>query len=99
MARNQAALDVLTGLFDRVGLHTNMNKKVGMVCQPYYIVNRQSEAACTHHITGLGRSFWERQKDRVRFPECEVELSAGSLSAHYQAQQSKEWTPPMVDTT
>ena len=27
----QAALDILTGIFDRVGLHTNLDKTVGMV--------------------------------------------------------------------
>ena len=34
LARIQAALDVLTGLFNRLGLQTNVNKMVGMVCQP-----------------------------------------------------------------
>ena len=33
-ARLQAALDVLMGLFNRVGLQTNLNKTVGMVCHP-----------------------------------------------------------------
>ena len=36
--RLQADLDVLTGLFYRVVLQTNTNKKFGMVCQPYHIV-------------------------------------------------------------
>ena len=30
-ARIQAALDVMTGLFDRVGLQTNVDKTVGIV--------------------------------------------------------------------
>ena len=30
----EAVLDILTGLFDRVGLRTNINKMVVMVCQP-----------------------------------------------------------------
>ena len=34
-SRPQAALDVLEGLFDRVGFQTNVNKTVGMVCQNY----------------------------------------------------------------
>ena len=33
MARFQAALDVLMGLFDMVGLRTNINKTVGMIFQ------------------------------------------------------------------
>ena len=31
----QEALDVLTILFDRVGIQTNVKKTVGMVCQPF----------------------------------------------------------------
>ena len=38
-SRIQAALDVLEGLFYRVGLHTNFNKKVEMLCQPCHIVD------------------------------------------------------------
>ena len=33
-SRLQAALDILAGLFDRVGLQINVNKTVGMVCHP-----------------------------------------------------------------
>ena len=33
--RLQEALNILTGLFYRVVLLTKMNKKVGMVCQPF----------------------------------------------------------------
>ena len=32
LARLQAALDVLKGIFDRLVLHTNVNKTVGVVC-------------------------------------------------------------------
>ena len=30
----QTAFDILTGLFDRVGLKTNVRKIVGMACHP-----------------------------------------------------------------
>ena len=30
----QLVFDMLTGLFDRVGLHTNVRKTMGMVCSP-----------------------------------------------------------------
>ena len=30
----QTAFDKLTGIFDRVGLRTNIRKIVGIVCQP-----------------------------------------------------------------
>ena len=30
----QTVFDILTGLFDQMGLKTNVNKTVGMVCHP-----------------------------------------------------------------
>ena len=44
-ARLQATLDVLTGLFDRVGLQTNVKKTVGIVFQPCRMAGVHSEAA------------------------------------------------------
>ena len=38
----RAVPDVLTGLFDRVDLQTNVYKTVGMVFQTYYIVGGPS---------------------------------------------------------
>ena len=38
----QPALDILTGLFNRMGLQINVNKKVGMVCQPCHIFGGHS---------------------------------------------------------
>ena len=32
------AFNTLAGIFDRVGLLTNVRKTVGMVCQPYRVV-------------------------------------------------------------
>ena len=43
----QATLGVLTGLFDRFGLQTNINKTAGMVCQPYWTSGVQSYEAYT----------------------------------------------------
>ena len=37
-ARMQEVLDVLTEIFDRVGLRMNMEKMVGMVFQPFWTV-------------------------------------------------------------
>ena len=45
--RLQEALDVLTGLFDWVGLRKNLDKTVGMVCQPYHTSGRQFEVVYT----------------------------------------------------
>ena len=51
-SRIQEALDVLTGLFDRVGLWTYVEKTVGMVCQPCSTVGIQSTEAYIWRITG-----------------------------------------------
>ena len=59
LSRLQVASYVLTGLFYRVGLHTNINKIVGMVCQPCHIVGVHLEMAYMRRITGVGPYFWE----------------------------------------
>ena len=43
--RLQVALDVFIDLFDRVGLQTNINKILGMVCHTCQMALRHSEAA------------------------------------------------------
>ena len=80
----QATLGVLTGLFDRFGLQTNINKTAGMVCQPYHMTDGNSEAAYARKMMGVGPSFWGRQRERERVCclECAAELTAGSLAAH-----------------
>ena len=45
--RIQETMDVLTGLFDRVGMRTNVDKTVGMVCQPCHTSGRQFEVVYT----------------------------------------------------
>ena len=80
----QTAFDTLTGLFDRVGLKTNVQKTVGMVCHPCRAEGVQAEKAYTWRITGAGRSYKDRQRERVSCPECGKDLARGSLSAHCQ---------------
>ena len=98
-ARTQLALNVLTGLFDRVGLQTNVSNMVGMVCQPCYIFGIHLEAAYTRRMMGVCPYFWEWQRERFRCPECELELTAGSLAAHHQAQHRKDIPPQWVTPT
>ena len=81
----QAALDVLTVLLDRIGLHNNVNKTVGMVRQTYYIIHQQSETESMWRMTVVGQSFWEQQREIFQCLEFEVELAAGSLDSHNQA--------------
>ena len=57
----QSALDLLTGMFDRVGLRTNVCKTVGMVCRPFLAAGLWSDKAYTCRMTEEGMSFKERQ--------------------------------------
>ena len=59
------ALDVLTGLFDRVGIQNNTKITVGMVCQPCHIFGKHSEVEYTWRMKGLGQPF--RSNSRRNF--------------------------------
>ena len=45
------ALNVMTGIFERVGLNNNLKKKVGMSFQLYHIAGSHSDAACMQWVT------------------------------------------------
>ena len=62
----QLVFDFLTGLFDRVGLRTNVCKTMGIVCRPFQAAGVQAEESYTRRMTGEGRSFKERQGERQR---------------------------------
>ena len=67
----------LTGLFDWVGLQTKVRKTVGMVCKLFHAVGVRSDEAYTRRMMGEGRSFKERQRERVLCPECMKGLAQG----------------------
>ena len=48
----QDAFSTLVGLFDRVGLRTNLRKTVGMVCRPCQAAGTQSEVAYGRRMMG-----------------------------------------------
>ena len=54
------AFDTLTGLFDRVGLHTNKVNMVIMACQPCHTPHTWSNEAYTWRVTGRGLFYRER---------------------------------------
>ena len=64
----QGAFNALVGLFDRVGLQTDVGKTVGMVCHPCQAAGNVTKAAYGRRITGERKSYRERQRDKV---ECE----------------------------
>ena len=82
----QSESDTLTGLFDRVGLRTNIRKTVGMECNPLWETGVQVDKAYTWRMMGEVRIFKERQRERVLCLECDKEFAKGSLVAHHQNQ-------------
>ena len=52
----QWEFDVMTGIFEWVGLKTNAKKIVTMVCQPYHITGRHSGVTYLQLITDEGPS-------------------------------------------
>ena len=67
----QGAFNDLLGLFDRVGLRTNFRKTVSMVCHPCQATaGNIMQAAYGRRLTGEGKSYKERQHERVECAEC-----------------------------
>ena len=66
----QGAFNALGGLFDRVGLKTNVGKTVGRVCHPCQAAGIITKAVYGRRIMGEGNSYRERQRDRVECEEC-----------------------------
>ena len=84
----QLELDMLTGLFDWVGLQTNIRKTVGMVYRPCWVARVLADEAYTRRMKGEGKSFKEQHRERVLCPECGKYLAKGSLVTHRQTQHS-----------
>ena len=80
----QWAFDVLTVLFKRVGLKTNVKKTKAMTCQPANITDHVSDCAHSRGMTGQGQTCQERKRRRVVCPECNAPLAEASLKSHVQ---------------
>ena len=62
----QGAFTALVGLFDRVGLRTNVGKTVRMVCHPCQVTaGNRTQEAYGRRFKGEGKSYMERQHERV----------------------------------
>ena len=53
----QGDFNTLVGLFDRVGLQTNVGKTVGMVCHPFQAAGNLLEVAYGRRVTGEGHTY------------------------------------------
>ena len=79
----QGAFNALVAIFDRVGLLTNVGKTGSMVCHPCQAgAGNRTEEAYGRRVTGMGRSYAERQRERVECGECGEVLAVGSMSSH-----------------
>ena len=85
----QWAFNALVGLFEHVGIHTNVGKTVSMTCRPYPAAGNQSEVAYGRKTTGEGPTYCKRQKERVKCGDCGKGMAAGSLEAHLVVQHGK----------
>ena len=86
----QGAFSTLVGLFDRVGLQTNVGNIVGIVFRPCQAAGTQSKVAYARQMMGEGPSYRERQKGRVQCKECREEKAIGSVVGHMRTQHGKE---------
>ena len=67
----QGAFNALVDIFDRVGLLTNFGKTVRMVCHPCWAgAGNRTEEAYSRRVTGVGKYYAERQRERVACKEC-----------------------------
>ena len=79
----QGAFSALVAIFDRVGLRTNVGKTVSMACHPCWAgAGNWTEAGYSRRLTGVGKAYAERQRERVACGECGTVIAAGSMSSH-----------------
>ena len=60
----------MVGMFDRLGMKTNVRNTVGMFFLPFQAERTQSEAAYEQRMTGAGPSYREKQCVQVQCTEC-----------------------------
>ena len=80
--------DMLMGLFDQVGLKTNVKKTVGMVCHPCWATRIRVYENNNRRMKRVRRIYEERQWERMNCPECGKYFTRGSLAVHRQINHS-----------
>ena len=75
-------MNVLVGLFRRYGLAANVAKYRTMTCQPGTLRLGMSAEAKDLKCAGVEDSYHVRLWKRTPLPECGVELTVGSMTAH-----------------
>ena len=89
----QGDFGALVAIFDRVGLRTNVRKTVSMACHPCRAgAGNRTEAGYSRRLTGVGKTYAERQRERVACGECGTVIVAGSILSHLMTQHGKAAT-------
>ena len=67
-----------------MGLETNTDKTKLMLCECGYIPTKLSDQAYFRRATGTGPTHREQRRTRVNCPDCNKELTNGTLPHHRQ---------------
>ena len=102
----QGAFSTLVGLFDRLGLLTNVGNKVGMVFCLFQATGNQSEVEYGRRVTVEGPSYWEQHRRRVQRKDYGEDMLLGFLVGHMRtkhgmvADMRQSWVamPPAEET-
>ena len=79
----QGSINALVVLFRRVGLMDNVEKSNTITCQPGEICTGMSEEEFGRRITGEGVKYREYLWWLIPFPDCGVDLTEDSMTAHH----------------
>ena len=85
----QGLFDTAVGLFDKLGLRTNVKKTVFMVCHPCQAAGNLSESAYGRRFTGEDPTYRERLKGQVSCRVCGELLATVSLKSHMMTQHGR----------
>ena len=89
----QGAFSALVAIFDRICLRTNADKTVSMACHPCWAgAGNRTVAGYSRRLMGVGKTFTERQRERVACGECGTVIAAGSMSSHMMTRHGKAST-------
>ena len=88
----QHSMNVLVGLFQHYGLTANVAKSRTMTCQPGALQSGMLEESKALKFTGVGDLYQVRLRRRITFPECGVDLTSVSMTAHSQSMHRTEPT-------
>ena len=100
----QVSFNTLVGLFDQVGLCTNIGKTVGIVCHPCQAAGNLPKAMDGRRFTEEGPTYTEQLKGQVECGACSKLLESGSLSSLMMTQHGRvvkirqKWITPAAGT-